>query len=100
MTIRTTSKSVVFHHPFVLAGLDALQPAGTYEVETDDEQMEEVSFLAFRRVSTLIHLHPTRERPGVTQTMVIDPNELERALVRDGEMERTELPSDEAPVAS
>jgi len=88
MTIRTTSKTVVFHYPFMLSGLEALQPAGTYQVETDEEQMEDVSFLAFHRIATLIHLHPTREQPGITQTMTVDPNELEQALARDGEMER------------
>jgi hypothetical protein len=88
MTIRTTSKTVIFHHPFVLSGLDESQPAGIYRVETDDEQMEDVSFLAFRRVSTLIHLHPSRSAPGIRQTMTIDPNELDQALARDGEMER------------
>lgn len=89
MTIRTTNKTVVFHHPFVLSDLDEVQPAGAYQVETDDEQIEDVSFLAFRRISTLIHLHPTREQPGITQTMTIDPNELERALARDSDPFRT-----------
>ena len=90
MTIRTTSKTVVFHHPFILSGLDEAQPAGTYQIETDDQQMEDVSFLAFRRVSTFIHLHPSREQPGIRQTMTVDPSELERVLALDSETERRE----------
>jgi hypothetical protein len=87
MTIRTSSRTVIFQHPFVLDGLDEQQPAGAYEIETDDEQIEDVSFIAFRRVSTLIHLHPSPKGPGITQTLTVDPNELERALAHDREVE-------------
>ncbi|MET1027808.1 MAG: hypothetical protein ABWY00_11610 [Dongiaceae bacterium] len=83
MTIRTTSKVVTFSHPFSLDGLDDMQPAGSYEVETDEELMEDVSFLGYRRIATLIHLRAQHDRPGVTQTMVIDPGDLERALITD-----------------
>jgi hypothetical protein len=34
MTVRTTSKTVTFMHPFSLTGTDEVQPAGTYTVET------------------------------------------------------------------
>jgi hypothetical protein len=37
MTVRTTSKTVTFMHPFNLSGADEVQPAGTYTVETDEE---------------------------------------------------------------
>src|ERR1700724_632699 len=37
MTVRTTSKTVTFMHPFSLTGTDEVQPAGTYTVETDEE---------------------------------------------------------------
>jgi len=100
MTIRTTTKNVIFHYPFILSGLDERQPAGTYQIETDDELMEDVSFLAYRRVSTLIHLHATRERPDITQTMTVDPDELELALARDGETEGADSPEGEGPAMS
>ena len=35
MTIRTTSKIVTFNHPFLLCGLDDVQPAGSYEIENE-----------------------------------------------------------------
>jgi len=92
MTIRTASKTAVFHRPLVLGGLDEAQPAGIYQAETDHEQIEDVSFLAFCPISALIHPHPTREQPGITQMMAIDPNELKEAMARDGETERGELP--------
>ena len=40
MTVRTTSKTVTFMHPFNLSGMDKMQPAGTYTVETDEELLQ------------------------------------------------------------
>lgn len=92
MTIRTTSKTVVFHRLLVLGGLDEAQPAGIRQAETDHEQIEDASFLAFRPSSTRIHPHPTCAQPGITQTIAIDPSALKEAVARDGETERGELP--------
>jgi hypothetical protein len=49
----------------------------------DEELLEGISFPAYRRVLTLIHLHPKPGHPGLTQTLTIDPNELDAALKRD-----------------
>jgi hypothetical protein len=54
MTVRTTSKTVTFMHPFNLSGTDEVQPAGTYTVETDEELPEPASFPAYRRISTMM----------------------------------------------
>jgi hypothetical protein len=86
LTIRTTSKTVTFIAPFFLSGLDEVVPAGRYTVETDEELLEGVSFPAYRRISTLIHLHVDG---GVVETVVIDPKELDAALARDVEMAET-----------
>ena len=83
MTIRTTQTTVTFMRPFVLAGLDEEQPAGTYDIETDEERLEGLSFSAYRRVQTLIHLHPKTGNPTLIQTMRIDPDALDVALQRD-----------------
>lgn len=83
MTIRTIQTTVTFMRPFVLAGLGEEQPAGTYGIETDEERLEGLSFSAYRRVQTLIHLHPKTGNPSLTQTMRIDPEALDAALQRD-----------------
>jgi len=83
MTIRTTQSTVIFRRPFVLAGLDEEQPAGNYDIETDEERLEGLSFSAYRRVQTLIHLHPKTGNPSLTQTMRIDSDALDVALQRD-----------------
>src|SRR6476646_5816909 len=56
MTVRTTSKTVTFTHPFNLSGMDEVQPAGTYTVETDEELLQTSSVPAYRRISTLMRL--------------------------------------------
>jgi hypothetical protein len=91
MTMRTTRTSVTFKRPFVLKGLDEELPAGVYDLETDEERLEGLSFEAYRRVQTVIHLHPKPGHPGVTQSMTIDPDELTAALQRD----QAHLPGDQ-----
>ncbi len=83
MTTRTLTRTVTFTKPFNLAELDETQPAGTYTVETDEELIEGVSFHAFQRILTLIHLHARAGRPGTSQTASVDPKGLDDALLRD-----------------
>ena len=83
MTIRTTRTTVTFKRSFLLSGIDEEQPAGVYDIETDEERLEGLSFPAYRRVLTLIHLHPKTSNPGLSQSMRIDPDELKAALQRD-----------------
>lgn len=83
MTTRTSKKTVTFRRPFILAELDEVQPAGVYTVETDEELLEGISFPAYRRTLTLIRLHPKPGRPGIVQTLYIDPKGLDEALMRD-----------------
>jgi len=54
MTIRSRREAVIFKHPFRIRGVDRLLPAGTYEVITDEESIEGLSFAAFRRIATII----------------------------------------------
>jgi hypothetical protein len=83
MTIRTTRATVTFVRAFTLGSCDELLEPGTYEIETDEEQLDGLSFLAYRRLVTLVHLPAKAGRPGVTRTLSIDPNELDAAVTRD-----------------
>ena len=83
MTVRTSQRTVTFTRPFSMNGLDEAQPAGTYTVQTHEESLPGLSFLAWRRIATLIFLP---SRPGgafVEQVIDIDPLELEAAQQRD-----------------
>ena len=89
MTVRTTSKTVTFMHPFNLSGTDEVQPAGTYTVETDEELLEPLSFPAYRRISTLIRLSARTTGTVLTQIVETNPVELAGALARDVQPDET-----------
>jgi hypothetical protein len=96
MTTRTKSRTVTFHHPFVLKGLAGDVPAGAYLVETEEELMDTVLSLVWRRVSTAIRL---RTAVG-TQDYFIDPEQLEAALLRDQTPPETSTEAAAAATAS
>ena len=79
MTLRTTSKTVTFARPFALDAGARTFPAGDYLVETDEEMIEGLSFPAWRRVATTIHVRSD----GATQVRPVDPAVLGLILARD-----------------
>ena len=52
MTTRTRRETVHYAHPFRIKGIDRLLSPGAYEVVTDEEMIEGLSFPCFRRVAT------------------------------------------------
>ena len=54
MSVRSRRETITFQHPFRLRGVDRLLPSGAYEIITDEEMIEGLSFPAFRRVATMI----------------------------------------------
>jgi hypothetical protein len=85
MPERIARKTVVFAHPFRLCCVDGLQPAGRYDVETVEEQIEGLSFVAYRRVSTTIEINNATAIAFSRQVTAIDPGDLAEALARDAE---------------
>ena len=79
--MRTIRESITFDRPFSLSAVDEVQPAGTYAVEIDEEPIEGLSFLAYRRVATTIYL-PLRSGTGSLQAVAVDPKELTAARDR------------------
>jgi hypothetical protein len=83
-TMRTTSKTVTFHRPFWLKGVDRLLPPADYRVVTDEELIEGLSFPAYHRVSTVIFV------PGpsgsAVEMVTIDPLDLQAAEDQDAAM--------------
>ncbi|GLR82999.1 hypothetical protein [Azospirillum oryzae] len=95
---RTTTRTVTFTRPFELSGMDGVQPAGSYVVETDEELIDSLSFPVYRRTATWIHLPHVDGRSnggsGMAQTALIDPDELDRILAS------AETPETEPPYGS
>jgi hypothetical protein len=83
LTSRVTSTTVKFSRPFRLDEIEHELPAGTYRVETEEETLDNVSFVAYRRLSTHIFLPPQFAMSDGTQMCVIHPEELTRALTLD-----------------
>jgi hypothetical protein len=82
MTVRTRRTTSVFAKPFRLKGVDRVLPAGNYEVLTDEERIEGLSFPVYRRVATMI-LVPGQS-PSSIEMVTIDPLDLEAAQRADG----------------
>jgi hypothetical protein len=83
MTARTTETTVTFKNKFNLSHLDGPQPAGTYRVVTVDEEIPGLTFIAFRRTYTMLHVPALAKGGGKTQVFTVDPEELEAALNAD-----------------
>lgn len=81
--MRTSREEIIFSHPFTLGGVDGLQPAGTYLVVTEEEEIPGLSFLAWKRVATLIHLPATGVSSAKEQVVTIEPKDLIAAQTRD-----------------
>ena len=86
-THRTTS---AFARPFRLRGVDHVLPAGSYDIVTEDELIEGLSFPAYRRVSTVMFV-PGQLASSV-EMVTIDPLDLAAAQAEDADQQPKETP--------
>ncbi|HEX2590208.1 MAG TPA: hypothetical protein VHL34_01860 [Rhizomicrobium sp.] len=89
MANRITSAQVTFQRPFLLTGFVKLQAAGTYTVDTEEEQITGLTFPAWKRTGMIIQI----ARAGVFEHVPVDPAELHEALMRDGAQENPAHPA-------
>jgi hypothetical protein len=78
MTIRSRREVVTFKHTFQIRGIDRQLPAGDYEVITDEEMIEGLSFAAYRRIATMI-IVPAAAARGSTEMISIGSVDLSDA---------------------
>jgi hypothetical protein len=71
MTMRSRRETVTFQHPFRIKGIDRLLPPGGYEVVTDEEMIEGLSFASFRRVATMIMVPAAAPRNSAMEMISI-----------------------------
>jgi hypothetical protein len=71
MTIRSRREVVTFKRPFRIRGIDRLLPQGAYEVVTDEETIDGLSFAAYRRVATAIILPVEGSRGAAVERVSI-----------------------------
>jgi len=77
--MRTTRDTVTFKSSFILNADVGELPAGSYDIEIDEEDIPAQERSASRRTAIFFYV----ERPGSTRTFVIHPSELDSALRRD-----------------
>ena len=83
MSIRTTRKMVEFSNPFSMKGVGRVLPAGNYEIVTDEELIEGLSFPVYRRVATMMLAYSKSSGVPSTEMLTIDPRDLVAAMERD-----------------
>jgi hypothetical protein len=85
MTARTKRKIVTFIYPFLLKGIDRTLPPGDYQVVTDEESIDALSFPVYRRVSTMMFVPAQSQRASSIEMVTIDPLDLQAAQDQDAE---------------
>jgi hypothetical protein len=79
MTIRSRRETITFRRPFRIRGIDRLLPPGAYEVITDEEMIEGLSFASFRRVATMIMVPAETPRSSAMEMVSIGSVDLSDA---------------------
>ena len=83
MAVRTTETTVTFRRPFVLEAFDSAQPAGTYRLVIEEEDIPGLTFLAYRRTATMLHVPAIPNSGGYEAVYFIGSAELTAALEAD-----------------
>jgi len=86
MTTRSRREQIVFKHSFRIKGIERELAAGTYEVVTDDEMIEGLSFPCFRRLATLIMIPGAAPRSASIEMISINPLDLTDAQDNDARL--------------
>ncbi len=69
-------ETMAFLHPFRLKGVDRMLAAGTYEIISEDELIEGLSFPVYRRVNTFIMAPAAPPYQSSTEMIPITPLDL------------------------
>src|ERR1700730_1776725 len=85
MIARTQRRTVEFRRAFLLKGVDRILPAGKYDIVSDEELIEGLSFPVYRRVSTFMFV-PSVSQVSAVEMVAVDPHDLQAAQDRDAGM--------------
>ena len=98
---RTSTRTVTFRRRFRLSAVEESQPAGSYQVESDEEQLATISSPAYRRIATWLRLPAPAGSRALDRLVNVDAMELESALAADTVRGPPERPAiAEAPASS
>jgi hypothetical protein len=80
---RSRRETVTFRHSFRIKGIDRQLPPGAYEVVTDEELIEGLSFPCFRRTATMIMVPGAPPHRQSTEMLSISSVDLANAQAAD-----------------
>ena len=79
MERRFTTETVIFRHPFRLAGFGHDEAPGIYTIEIEEEALDTLTVVGWRHIATTLRLR----RHGATECVSIDPAAFREARDRD-----------------
>lgn len=83
MTSRSVNSIVTFTRPFAIGRQTEKLPAGSYNLTSDEELIEGLSFAAYHRTSTILEIPALGTVSATKQYLHVAADELEAALQRD-----------------
>ena len=94
MNSRTSRKTITFNKPFSFEGIGRSLPAGSYEVITDEELIQGLSFPVYRRIATKMLVPGQISR--TVEMVTVNPLALAAALEREASADGTGAPAAKA----
>jgi hypothetical protein len=85
MTVRTTETTVTFRRSFMMDAFDAPQPAGTYRLIIEEEDIPGLSFLAYRCTATTLYVPAIANSASFEEVFFVGSAELAAALEADAQ---------------
>ena len=83
MATRSKETTITFSKAIVLSEVDRPLPAGSYRVVIDEEDISCLSFLAFRRTATMLHVPALSAPRDHNEVFLVNPDELAAAVEAD-----------------
>jgi len=89
MNTRSRRETVHFRHAFRIKGVDRVLSPGAYEIITDEEMIEGLSFPCFRRVATMIMVpgapprHASMEMISISSVDLSDAQRIDASAPRE-----------------
>lgn len=81
--MRASRSRLTFRHPFILTGYADELPAGIYDVIVEEERLEGLGFIAYRRTATYLEITWRGLRAGRKEMRLITEADLAGALAPD-----------------
>ena len=79
MIARITQSTIQFGAPFSLSGVSRILPPGDYTLAEDDELIEGLPWLAYRRVGAFLYLPDASSNDKSSRPVPVDYSEIEIA---------------------